>query len=878
MEISKDMLKNMIESLKKNTKKLFIGVYLVYTIAYILNFIIENKVLHFIDWGFLITILFLFYISIFKVVYESLFIFVISFIIALFFKVENFEESLKIIKIYIENFFNLRSVIFIILLATYSFTSKNKKMFIKMESKNNEKLYEEREEDLEYIKKFIKNNDRKVNIQGIDGEFGSGKTFLIEKIMEDLKEDTNYEFIKIRCLLLGKNEVYSYISQQLNRVLRKNLIFTGHSQKLKNSLIKGVDNKFFGGLSDIFVNENSLDDIENFKKTLLELSKTIVIIFDDIDRIGESEKIDKILSFISDFSGENIKIIVLYNLENLKSINEKYERMYIEKYIPITREITPVSFSKLLRKEIKNYNLNLNEFRFLLSLEELTYKLYEDDIERMKEEKFKDDFERMIMKKIESKIKLTPRNLKNFMEETSDYLSKKELDIENRIIIAYIFLKHVLYNEFYTKIKIDRSLKEMYPINIKLLKNDIVLSLEELDLLKNLAQQKERIDIMNKYGSYFIELNGIRIFLDDSTIEEEKKINTILRKLNVSELEEIDNENKNLFYEKITQIEKIIQNEKFEVMDKDSLNVVIFNLFNYSLFYSTNEDEAIERKERIEGAIKKLKYIGNKEYYSSYQRFYKKLSPSLMKGDLEVINEDYQKLLDEYYFTDGSFEGVFYLGETYEEKVMKILNVLGTLKEEEKFLELTFKRENNKITDNYLKTFFISKIENVRISDFIIRNILEENMEIRDVITINELKKNLKRILKRINFYEYEYLNLENDKFFEFIKNRLKLKKNKGNFEYLEIICINEIKNIIDKYIEFIDKILYLLKNGNISSIEPYQNMKFNFGKSSNEIEKIKELETEEEKIKEIKKLFNEGKYKIEKLNEIYKNIKNRKE
>ena len=113
-----------------------------------------------------------------------------------------------------------------------------------------------------------------------------------------------------------------------------------------------------------------------------------------------------------------------------------------------------------------------------------------------------------------------------------------------------------------------------------------------------------------------------------------------------------------------------------------------------------------------------------------------------MKGDLEVINEDYQKLLDEYYFTDGSFEGVFYLGETYEEKVMKILNVLGTLKEEEKFLELTFKRENNKITDNYLKTFFISKIENVRISDFIIRNILEENMEIRDIITINELKKN----------------------------------------------------------------------------------------------------------------------------------------
>ena len=193
-------------------------------------------------------------------------------------------------------------------------------------------------------------------------------------------------------------------------------------------------------------------------------------------------------------------------------------------------------------------------------------------------------------------------------------------------------------------------------------------------------------------------------------------------------------------------------------------------------------------------------------------------------------------------------------------------------------MELTFKRENNKITDNYLKTFFISKIESIEISDFIIRNILEENMEIRDTITINELKKNLKRILKRINFYEYEYLNLKNDEFFEFIKDRLESKKNRDNFEYLEIVHVDEIKNIIDKYVEFINKILQLLKSNNISLREPHIDMKYNLGKFPDEIEKIKELETEEEKIKEIKKLFNEGKYKIEKLNEIYKNIKNRKE
>lgn len=872
------MLKNMIESLKKNTKKLLIGVYSIYTIAYILNFIIEHKVLHFIDWGFLITILFLFYISIFKATYESLFIFIVSFIIALFFKTKNFGESLKISEIYIENFFNIRSGIFIILLVSYSFTFKNKKMFIKMNNKGNEKLYEERQEDLEYIKKFIKNNDRKVNVQGIDGDFGSGKTFLMEKIVEDLKEDTNYEFIKIRCLLLGKDEVYSYISQQLDRVLKKNLIFSGHSQKLKNSLIKGVDNKFFGGISDIFVNENSLDDIENFKKTLSELSKTIVIIFDDIDRIGESEKIDKILSFISDFSGENIKIIVLYNLENLKSINEKYERRYIEKYIPIVREITPVSFSKLLRKEIKNYNLDLNEFKFLLSLEEPTHRLYEEYMEGMKENKFIEDFERLILKKMEFKIEFTPRNLKNFMEEINDYLWKKELDIENRIIIAYTFLKHVCYDNFYTKIEFNKTLESMFPIKIKLIKSDVVLSLEELDLLKNLIKQFEKIDIKYIFKKSYIKLNNKRLFLDDDVANEKNSLNAFLKKINIPKIENEDKHNEKIFYEKMYEIKKKFKEEVFEIEKEFFSNIFILSLFNYNLFYSTNEDEAIERKEGIEGAIKKLKYIGNNEYYSSYQRFYKKLCPSLMKENLDIINDDYQKLLTEYYFNDGSFESIFYFGETYEEKVMKVLNVLGTLKEEEKFLELTFKRENNKITDNYLKTFFISKIESIEISDFIIRNILEENMEIRDTITINELKKNLKRILKRINFYEYEYLNLKNDEFFEFIKDRLESKKNRDNFEYLEIVHVDEIKNIIDKYVEFINKILQLLKSNNISLREPHIDMKYNLGKSPDEIEKIKELETEEEKIKEIKKLFNEGKYKIEKLNEIYKNIKNRKE
>lgn len=857
----------------KNIKKILFKVYLIYTIAYIFDFVLRHRILHFEDWSFLIMILFLFSISIFKHAYESFLIFIISFIIAIFFKVGSFSEGLKIFELYSENFFSIRTFLFIIfsIMMCY-FNFKNEKKNIE----NIEELYEERKEDLEYIQRFIKNDERKVNVLGIDGEFGTGKTFLIEKSIENLKSNNNYEFIKIRCLLLERDEVYSYITQQLDRVLKKNLIFTGHFEKLKNSLIKGMDNKLFGGLSDILISENLLDDIENFKKTLSQLEKTIVIIFDDIDRIGDSEKIDKILSFISDFSGKNIKIIILYNLENLKAINEKYERRYIEKYIPIVRELTPISFSKLLRKEIENYNLDLEDFRFLLSLEDSTNKLYEDYSERLRDNKFINDIEVLVSQKIEFKLKVTPRNLKNFMEEIYGYFSKKELDIENRIMIAYTFLKHVYYDEFYSKIEFNKTLEEMFPIRIQLIEDNINLSLEELDLLKNLIQQfnRNKIKLKSIFNELYIELNNKRFFLVDNNIKEENSLNAFFKKMNLSEIKKEEKDKKKILYERIDELKKKFQNQNFEIKKESLSNLFIFSLFNYNLFYSTlDEDKVGERSERIEGAIKKLKYIGNKEYYSSYQRFYKKLAPSLEKEDFDIINNDYQELLDEYYFNDGTFKGVFYFGETFEEKTMKILNTLGNIKEEEKFLELVFKREKNRISDKYLQTFFISKIDNVKISDFIIENILKNNIEIKDIFTINKLKENLDRILKRISFYEYEGLDLENDEFFEFIKDRLESKKTKESFEYLEITSIEEIRNSIDKYIEFIDKILELLKRNNVFLKEPHMDIKVNSRRFSDEVEQIKKIKTKKEKIQELKKLFYEEKYSIENLNMIFKEI-----
>lgn len=138
----------------------------------------------------------------------------------------------------------------------------------------------------------------------------------------------------------------------------------------------------------IFFSYNSVtDDIDNLKATIRRLNKNIVIVFDDIDRTNDVEKIEKILSFISDFSNKNIKSIVLFSSDNLKKLDERFDRDYLEKYIPLIREITKIPFIKLLKEEIKNreeeelnkIDLNEEDFKFLYIFKETDYNIYPND-------------------------------------------------------------------------------------------------------------------------------------------------------------------------------------------------------------------------------------------------------------------------------------------------------------------------------------------------------------------------------------------------------------------------------------------------------------------------------------------------------------------
>lgn len=843
-------------SLLTGIKKLLFGAYFLYTVGYFIDFFVNKKSLNSIEWIFLTIILFSFYISLMvekKEMLKNILTYFFVICLVLFFK-GDICTNYPIYIIRLQTLINYKIYPFLIL---FGLNFLLRICSLKKEEKEKiEEVYPERKNDCRYIVDFITNIDCKVNILGVNGEFGSGKSFLIEQAIKGIEKE-NFEIMKIRCLLLDKEEVYLYIAKNINKILVKNHVFSGHFEKLRDSLIKGIDNKFLGGITNIFMKETNIDDIENFKKSISELNKKIILIFDDIDRVNDVEKIDKILSFISDFSDSNIKIILLYHQKNLEKIDEKYTRNWLEKYIPFTRDLSELSFQKVLKEELNKNKLSEQEFEFLMpsNLRDKNSELF----------KFNKDFSDITSNTFNFNFNFTPRNIKNTLEEVKVYLNDKMLKLETRLIIAYILLKNLMYEDFYEKINSEMSFEEMFPIKIKLLEIDIMLTLEELDLLKNLVRKKDELNLTNDY----FDINKKRIFLNENKYD--NHLNRYLKKLKISPFV-----NKNEIKIKITEIEYLINKNKVIILEESKKNLLIYSLMNYYLYSKSTENKPFERKEAIEGAIRKLKFIGKPEYLSSYRRFYEKFIEVLNEENLEERKKKYDKLLESYYNNSGDFKGVFYFGDIQDEKIMEILDTFDDEKNKIEFLRWILSRENDIITDSCISIFFVGKFKNIELSDFIVEKILKKEYKIVSYRTVEKIRNNLDAILKRQDFpYSSVFGDLSNTKFFEetikFTKELLK----EGGYHYKKVTEINEVKKFIERDTLFLETLKTISEEVSYGNYEEKQdeNIKIIVSSSYPEtIEKIKEMKSLDEKEREIGKLCKEG-YSFRYLEEIYKYI-----
>lgn len=430
--------------------------------------------------------------------------------------------SIKILIVYY-------SILFCIILFKSIYYTSN----INLE--NTEDLFVERKYDLERLLNYLNN----FSIIGINGEWGSGKSFLIDHLK-------NFILIKIDLLSCNIDEIQTVILNEIDKLLKNQGIFSPFSPKLKKIIQQG---KLFENISQLFVkNDISYSDaITGLRNNLRSINKPVVIVYEDLDRVENSTVIKQILGISEKIAGNNIKI--LYQFSETSLLEKGIDRAYLEKYIPFILNLTDIPFRSTLsyvleEKSNKDFLLKEEDFTFLYS------PIYLPHFKNF------DNLNRPLTSMRFELTNVTIRKTQLFLTELNQVITEKEIYKKNkRVVILFFLLKHFYYEAY----------KKIYP-GESILDSFTFLYQDKKDTILNwvIYCHNEKINILDLMT---IENNKLSAFII-SIFEYNCDIETIN-----SDFEDFVNEarnnlkNKNLNEQKDRIIWSLIANGKSEYTD-----------------------------------------------------------------------------------------------------------------------------------------------------------------------------------------------------------------------------------------------------------------------------------------------------------------------
>lgn len=291
-----------------------------------------------------------------------------------------------------------------------------------------ENLFSERKYDLDRLINYL----QQFNIVGINAHWGDGKSYLF-KLFQDKSKD-QYYFINIGVLSVTVDTIEKFVVDEINHILEENGIYSSASSKIKDFVKQPV----FHDLGNLFVDSNSYTELfDTLLKDVQRLKKTIVITFEDIDRIKSTETIYKIFALADKLASENIKILYQYDENELLKILQ-VKKLYLEKYIPYTIELTQIKFERIIAVFLKNNkykNICYKDFEFL-TLRTIFIPW-------------------QIQKKLGINFNLeldifgfSIRKIQIFLEEVNNVLENELFIDYKRQIITFFFIKHFMYHIF----------------------------------------------------------------------------------------------------------------------------------------------------------------------------------------------------------------------------------------------------------------------------------------------------------------------------------------------------------------------------------------------------------------------------------------------
>ena len=311
----------------------------------------------------------------------------------------------------------------------------------KINLKTHEELFTERKYDLKRLIDYLNN----FSIVGINGEWGSGKSFLTDHLQD-------FTLIKIDLLSCNIDEIQSVIINEIDKLLKNEGIFSPFSPKLKKIIQQG---KLFENISLFFIkNDISYSEaITGLRNNLRSITKPVVIVYEDLDRVENSTVIKQILGISEKISGDNIKILYQFSETNL--LEKGIDRAYLEKYIPFILNLTDIPFKSTLsyvleEKSNKDFLLKEEDFTFLYS------PIYLPHFKNF------DTLNRPLTSMRFELTNVTIRKTQLFLTELNQVITEKEIYKKNkRVVILFFLLKHFYY-EAYKKIYPGESILDSF--------------------------------------------------------------------------------------------------------------------------------------------------------------------------------------------------------------------------------------------------------------------------------------------------------------------------------------------------------------------------------------------------------------------------------
>lgn len=317
------------------------------------------------------------------------------------------------------------------------------------EAGTNKSLFIERHNDLNRLREYLDN----FSIVGLNGDWGSGKSFLTDHLEE-------FHIIKIDPMSCNLEEIQTLVVRELDKVLKEEGVLSPFSPKIRKMLNQGGLLEKIAGL---FVkNDVSFTEaLKGFHTDLNHLSECMLIVFEDIDRIEDTDVIKKILAISEKLAGGNIKILYHFSEDNL--YEKGIDRAYLEKYIPFTVKLTEIPFRTLMAYvfdfshhkdfELKKEDLDFLKSAFFMHIGSNTY-----------EGKF-------------IAYNITIRRMKHLSEETNRALIENgEYRDNRRTVLSFFIIKHFC-DQLYMRLEMGKSLLDMALFHYK----EQTLSYRELE-------------------------------------------------------------------------------------------------------------------------------------------------------------------------------------------------------------------------------------------------------------------------------------------------------------------------------------------------------------------------------------------------------------